>query len=157
MVKRPRRGANHPPLLVPRSRKSRAIPQTPLWTFVSVTGYLCLINHHRVTDGKSTLSMIRVKGKRLGKNCVINYGWRCGHAVATLTIHADHINHYRNADLPINAHSLEYRNGALLVYGTEVSLGCRDWNSDTWTFWEKILTNARDVNKNSRKEKFMLD
>jgi hypothetical protein len=28
-VKRPRRGADHPPLLAPRSRKSRAIPLPP--------------------------------------------------------------------------------------------------------------------------------
>jgi hypothetical protein len=57
----------------------------------------------------------------LGKNCVIviYYGWRCGHAIVTLTIHADHINHYRNVDLSVNAHSLEYRNGTLLVRGTE--------------------------------------
>jgi hypothetical protein len=30
-VKRPKRGADHPPLLVPRFRKSRAIPLLPLW------------------------------------------------------------------------------------------------------------------------------
>jgi hypothetical protein len=29
-VKRPGRGADHPPLLAPRSRKSRAIPLPPL-------------------------------------------------------------------------------------------------------------------------------
>jgi hypothetical protein len=31
------------PLLVPRSRKSRAIPLPPLWAFGSVTGYLYLL------------------------------------------------------------------------------------------------------------------
>jgi hypothetical protein len=39
-VKRPGRGAEHPPLLVPRSRKSRAVPLHPLWAFGSVTGNL---------------------------------------------------------------------------------------------------------------------
>jgi hypothetical protein len=38
-VKRPGRGADHPPLLVPRSRKSTGIPLLPLWAFGSVTGY----------------------------------------------------------------------------------------------------------------------
>jgi hypothetical protein len=37
-VKRPGRGADHPPLLAPRSRKSRAIPPLPLWAFGSVRG-----------------------------------------------------------------------------------------------------------------------
>jgi hypothetical protein len=41
-VKRPGRGADHPPVLAPRSRKSRAIPLTPPWAFGSVTGYLYL-------------------------------------------------------------------------------------------------------------------
>jgi hypothetical protein len=41
-VKLPGRGADHPPLLAPRSRKSRAIPLPPLWAFESVTGYLYL-------------------------------------------------------------------------------------------------------------------
>jgi hypothetical protein len=41
-LKRPRRGADHPPLLVPRSRKSTAIPLPPIWAFGSVTVYLYL-------------------------------------------------------------------------------------------------------------------
>jgi hypothetical protein len=40
--KRPGLGADHPPLLAPRSRKSRVIPLLPLWAFGSVTGYLYL-------------------------------------------------------------------------------------------------------------------
>jgi hypothetical protein len=32
-VKRLRRGTDHPPLLAPRSRMSRAIPLLPLWAF----------------------------------------------------------------------------------------------------------------------------
>jgi hypothetical protein len=32
-VKRPGRGADHPPLLAPRSRKSTAIPLLPVWAF----------------------------------------------------------------------------------------------------------------------------
>jgi hypothetical protein len=42
-IKRPRRGADHPPLLAPRSRESKAIPLSPLWAFGSVTGYLRLL------------------------------------------------------------------------------------------------------------------
>jgi len=34
-VKRPGRGVDHPPHLVPRLRKSRAIPLLPLWAFVA--------------------------------------------------------------------------------------------------------------------------
>jgi hypothetical protein len=41
-VKRPRRGADHPPLLASKSRKSRAIHLPPLWAFGSVTVYLYL-------------------------------------------------------------------------------------------------------------------
>jgi hypothetical protein len=37
------RDDNHPPILAPRSRKSRAIPLLPLWTFGSVTGFLYLL------------------------------------------------------------------------------------------------------------------
>jgi hypothetical protein len=32
-VKRPERGADHPPLLAPRLRKSGAIPLLPIWAF----------------------------------------------------------------------------------------------------------------------------
>jgi hypothetical protein len=43
-VKRPGRGADHPPpSKVPRSRECRAIPLPPLWAFESVTGYLLVI------------------------------------------------------------------------------------------------------------------
>jgi hypothetical protein len=42
-VKRPGRDANHPPLLAPRSGKSKTIPLPPLlWAFGPVTGYLYL-------------------------------------------------------------------------------------------------------------------
>jgi hypothetical protein len=43
-VKRPGRGTDQPPLLAPRSRKSKSIPQPPppLWAFGPVTGYLYL-------------------------------------------------------------------------------------------------------------------
>jgi hypothetical protein len=39
-VKRPGRGADHPPLLAPRSWKSRAKPLPRIWAFGSVTEYL---------------------------------------------------------------------------------------------------------------------
>jgi hypothetical protein len=50
-VKRPGRGADHPPLLAPRSRKSKAIPLpiSPLWAFGSVTGYLYLTVNDRIS------------------------------------------------------------------------------------------------------------
>jgi hypothetical protein len=41
-VKRPGRGADHPPLIAPRSKERRAIPLPPLWAFGSVTEYLYL-------------------------------------------------------------------------------------------------------------------
>jgi hypothetical protein len=49
-VKRPGRGADHPPLLAVRSRKSRAIPLLPLWAFGSVTGYLYLSHRQFYLD-----------------------------------------------------------------------------------------------------------
>jgi hypothetical protein len=41
-VNRPGRGADHPPLLAPRLRKSRAVPLSPRWAFRSVAVYLYL-------------------------------------------------------------------------------------------------------------------
>jgi hypothetical protein len=41
-VRRPGRGADHPPLLAPRSRESRAMSVHILWALESVTGYLYL-------------------------------------------------------------------------------------------------------------------
>jgi hypothetical protein len=50
-VKRPGRGADHPPLLALRSRKSKAIPLpiSPLWAFGSVTGSLYLTVNDRIS------------------------------------------------------------------------------------------------------------
>jgi hypothetical protein len=38
-IKRPERGADRPPLLAPRSRKSRVLSLPTLWAFESVTGW----------------------------------------------------------------------------------------------------------------------
>jgi hypothetical protein len=54
------------PLLVPRSRKSRAIPLPPLWAFGSVTGYLYLyFGSYDIWQGAETLAIRNIDWKYL--------------------------------------------------------------------------------------------
>jgi hypothetical protein len=58
-VQRLGRGADHPPLLVPRSRKSRAIPLLPLWAFGAcyrVNLIICLTTKEK--HGKTSVRVV---------------------------------------------------------------------------------------------------
>jgi hypothetical protein len=77
-VKRPERGADHPPpSSAPRSRESRAIPLPPLWAVESVTGYLylymfrALLAHLQEALHKQQLVYILIF-----RRCWINKNWR---------------------------------------------------------------------------------